>query len=408
MIWTLSSAWQRWRVRVRPYWLQKPCRVVLLLAVVGAAAPAGAAEFAMAPTQNAVGQLGHYVVRKGEVLADIARRFDVGYTELVAANPGVDPWIPQPGTEITIPALYILPAVPHQGIVVNLGDYRLFYFPGGGRVFTYPLGLGVIGWQTPLGTTRIVVKEPHPIWYPPASMRAVEPDLPRMVPAGPANPLGNYALHLGWPRVLIHGTDKPDGVGRNVSHGCIHLYPEDIEQLFSLVRVGTPVRTIDEPAAAAWIDDQLYLAVHPSPKQVQQIDLEQPVSPDSEHGVTALVQIVAGRYQGVVDWRAVAEIAAARTGLPIRIADRSAYVAQPQPQPPFADAGPGTAARRDDTRQADDPAAIVGPDAVPSEDPPQTANPDAAQSPAQAAQSFDRAMEQIERAERSVDRGTDQ
>lgn len=377
------------------------------------AVPAAAAEFSIAPGQTVVGQLGHYVIRRGEVLADVARRFDVGYTELVAANPGVDAWIPRPGTEVTIPALYILPAVPHEGIVVNLGQYRLFYFPrGGGQVFTYPLGLGVIGWQTPLGTTRIVEKEPHPTWYPPASMRRVEPDLPLVVGPGPNNPLGEYALHLGWPRVLIHGTDKPDGIGRNVSHGCIHLYPEDIAQLFSLARIGMPVRAIDEPASAAWIGDQLYLSVHPSDKQVQQIDLEQPVSPEPDRGVAELVRIVAGRYEGAVDWNAVARIASERTGMPIRIADRSALIGRqetPQPQQPYAAVpAPAPLQRRDDADQAYGPAGIVGPDAVQADDPRQSRDVDPARSPTEAEQSFDRAMQRLDRAERATRTDSDQ
>jgi L,D-transpeptidase ErfK/SrfK len=350
--------------------------------VLVAATPLAAAEFTLAPGQHVVGELSSYVIKKGEVLADIARRFDVGYTELVAANPGVDPWIPPAGTKITIPSLYLLPAVPREGIVVNLADYRLFYFPrGGNRVLTYPLGLGVIGWATPLGTTRIAAKEPHPVWYPPDSMRKVEPDLPKIVPAGPHNPLGDYALHLGWPRVLIHGTDKPDGIGRNVSHGCIHLYPEDIAQLFSLVSVGTPVRTIDEPAAAAWIGSQLFLAVHPSAKQVQQIDLEQPVSPDPEQGVNALIRAVAGADEGIVDWPAVERAAAARTGMPIRVANRSASVAQepapsdaatpPVPVPPMPEppAAPMRDLAGDVPPPADPPAPAPLPDPAPPRDP---------------------------------------
>jgi L,D-transpeptidase ErfK/SrfK len=382
-------------------------RALLPTALLIAASSASAAEFPITPGQTVVGQLGHYVIKRGEVLADIARRFDVGYTELVAANPGVDPWIPRPGTEITIPSLYILPAVPHAGVVVNLGDYRLFYFPpGGGQVFTYPLGLGVIGWQTPLGTTRIVYKEPHPIWYPPESMRRVEPDLPKMVPAGPANPLGNYALHLGWPRVLIHGTDKPDGVGRNVSHGCIHLYPEDIEQLFSLVRVGTPVRTIEEPASAAWIGGQLYLAVHPSAKQVQQIDLEQPVSLEPEHGAAALVRIVAGPAAAIVDWSAVARVAQERTGMPIRVADRSAYVAQaPAPERPAAPRDLAGAIPSGAYVPAAAPPAAAEPTTAA---PPQYPYADPARSPVQAQQSYDRAMQMYDQAERGGRTDSDQ
>lgn len=396
---TLSSLWRRirWCALPRRHWrLFCASAAVLPLTLT---LPAAAAEFSIAPGQTVVGQLGHYVIKQGEVLADIARRFDVGYTELVTANPGVDPWIPRPGTEITIPSLYILPAVPHEGIIVNLGDYRLFYFPrGGGEVLTYPLGLGVIGWATPLGTTRIVMKEPHPVWYPPESMRRVEPDLPRMVPAGPDNPLGDYALHLGWPRVLIHGTDKPDGIGRNVSHGCIHMYPEDIAQLFSRVSVGTSVRAIDEPAAAAWIGDDLYLAVHPSAKQVQQIDLEQPVASDPERGVAGLVRIVAGPYQGNVDWAAVARIAQERTGMPTRVAARSAYVAQapsPPPAPPTRDMG------------GDIPAADAAIQTQRSDAPPYP-YADPARSADAAAQSTDRMRQVYDSAERDARAEADQ
>ncbi|HTV89660.1 MAG TPA: L,D-transpeptidase family protein [Stellaceae bacterium] len=332
MMWTLSGRWQRGRffTESRGWRYLLPS---LLAIAVSAVLPARATEFALSPGQTVVGQLQHYVIRKGEVFGDIARRFDVGYTELVEANPGVDPWIAPPGTQIVIPSLYVLPAVPHRGIVLNLGQYRLFYFPpGGDTVYTYPVGLGVIGWNTPMGETRIVRKEPHPVWIPPASMRRVEPDLPAIVPAGPDNPLGDYALHLGWPRVLIHGTDRPDGVGRNVSHGCVHLYPEDIAQLFHMVHVGTPVRTLNDPAVAAWAGNQLYLMVHPSQKQVQQVDIDQPVTADPAAGVRRLVELVAGQYAGAVDWGAVDRAAAERTDMPVVVANRSAYVAEaPQP-----------------------------------------------------------------------------
>jgi len=244
------------------------------------------ADFALAPAQTAVGELRQYVIQQGDVFPDIARRFDVGYTALVAANPGVDPWVPGVGRTITIPSIYILPDAPHQGIVLNLAQWRLYYFPpGGGRVETHPLGLGVIGKTTPIGTTRIVRKEPNPTWSPPHSIRAERPELPATVPPGPDNPLGAFALRLGWPSYLIHGTNKPDGVGRNVSHGCIRLLPEDIARLFAAVTVGTPVRTVDQPVTAGWIGDGLYVQVYPSKSQTEEIDIEQPVTPEPALGV---------------------------------------------------------------------------------------------------------------------------
>ncbi len=298
--------------------------IVLLMTLV--AMPAAAAEYALAPGQKVIGDLGRYVIRQGDVFPDIARRFDVGYTALVAANPGVDPWVPPVGHAITIPSLYILPDAPPRGIVINLAQWRLFYFPpGGDRVVTYPLGLGVIGRTTPLGATRVVRKEPNPTWYPPASIRAESPDLPAAIPPGPDNPLGDFALHLGWKNYLLHGTNKPDGVGRNVSHGCIRLYPEDIAKLFASVGVGTPVLTVNQPVSATWIGDGLYVEVFPSKAQTEDIDLERPVTPEPAVGVRELVRAVAGPYADMVDWDAVEQAANQRTGMPVRVGGKSAF-----------------------------------------------------------------------------------
>jgi L,D-transpeptidase ErfK/SrfK len=288
------------------------------------AVPAAAAEYELAPGQKAVGELRRYVVRQGDVFPDIARHFDVGYTELAAANPGIDPWSPGVGREIVIPSLHILPDAPRQGVVINLAQWRLFYFsPGGDRVVTFPLGLGVIGKKTPLGVTQVMSKEPNPTWYPPPSIRAERPELPAAIPPGPANPLGAFALHLGWKNYLLHGTNKPDGVGRNVSHGCIRLYPEDIQWLFDAVGVGTPVRTVDQQASAGWQGDRLYVQVYPSKPQVEAIDTEQPVPADPAQGADALVNAVAGRYADFVDWGTVHRAARERTGMSVLVADRS-------------------------------------------------------------------------------------
>lgn len=193
--------------------------------------PVSASSFALAAGQTTVGALGVYVTQAEDTLLDIARSNDFGYTQLVAANRGIDPWLPGSGQRVTLPAFYILPDAPRLGIVINLVAQRLFYYPPDAPIVeTYPIGVGVRGWATPLGLTRVAAKEAHPTWYPPPSIHAAELDLPKVVPPGPDNPLGNYALRLGWPSYLLHGTNKPDGVGRNVSHGCIRLYPEDIER----------------------------------------------------------------------------------------------------------------------------------------------------------------------------------
>jgi L,D-transpeptidase ErfK/SrfK len=346
MISALSMSWRRRRLRVPPRFLHCLVRLTAALSAV-AAPPVAAAEFAVAPGQTAVGDLVPYVVKTGDLFPDIARRFDVGYTELVAANPGVDPWAPGAGRTVTIPGLFILPNAPHQGIVINLAQSRLFYFPpGGDRVETYPLGIGMIGKTTPLGMTRVTYKEPNPTWYPPPSIHAEKPELPAFVPPGPDNPLGAFALHLGWRNYLIHGTNKPDGVGRNVSHGCIRLYPEDIEELFGAVGVGTPVRTVDQPATAGRIGDRLYLAVYPSKTQIDEIDTERPVTYDPAEGVPAVVSAAAGRYADSVDWTAVDRAAQQRTGMPVTVADTSAYAgdaAYPyarQPAQPYDNRGP--------------------------------------------------------------------
>ena len=287
------------------------------------AASAAAAEYALAPGETVIGILGDYVVRDGDNLADIARRFDIGYTEMLAANPGVDPWSPGVGRRLTIPSLFILPDAPRRGIVINLAERRLYYFPPDGkRVVTYPIGIGAIGFTTPLSTTTVVRKEPNPTWVPPPSIRAENPDLPAAIAPGPDNPLGAFALRLGWKNYLIHGTNKPDGIGRNVSHGCIHLYPEDIEQLFGSAAVGTPVRAIEQPAAAAWIGIGLYVEVHPSKEQADAIDTEQAAAPEPLEGLRQIVQAVAGDYADAVDWGAVDTAVLRRTGLPVEVAMR--------------------------------------------------------------------------------------
>ena len=335
MIWALSEGKARGRCLFR---LSSAAILLISALVISALAlqPAAADEYPLAPGQKVVGQIREYVVQPGEGLNDIARKFDVGYTALAAANPGVDQFRPGAGRRLIIPSLYILPDAPRQGIVMNLGQYRLFYFPpGGDRVFTYPIGIGVIGWKTPLGATKVVRKETNPTWYPPPSIRAQHAaegeDLPAIVPPGPDNPLGSYALYLGWPKFLIHDTNKPDGVGRNVSHGCIHLYPDDITQLFPMTGVGTSVRAVIEPVTAGWRGDELLVSVFPSQSQVEEIDIDHPVHPEPAQGVDSLVRTQAGSLVDLVDWGTVRRAASQRNGVAVGVGGRAAVASNRAP-----------------------------------------------------------------------------
>jgi L,D-transpeptidase ErfK/SrfK len=289
----------------------------IAIIVIGFAAPAFAAEFPLMRDQATIGAVDAYKAQASDNLLDVARRYDLGYVNFIAANPGVDPWSPGAGRAVAVPNFYILPDGPRVGIVINLAERRLFYFPPGGKtVETYPAGVGVEDGATPLGVTSIVRKEPGPVWVPPPSIRAERPELPAFIGPGPDDPLGDYALRTGWTNILIHGTNKPDSVGRNVSHGCFHLYPEDIERLFQEVHVGTPVRVISQAVEAAWIDGRLYVEVHPSKDQADQIDYNEPVTPALPPDLVSRVEAVAGDRVGEIDWDALKRAGYAATGLP--------------------------------------------------------------------------------------------
>jgi len=230
-------------------------------------------EFLLVPGSDVVGEMQVIRARYEDTFIDIARAYDLGYDELVQANPGVDPWLPGAGTPVLLPTRFILPEGPREGIVLNVGAKRIFYFPKPAageqrRVTTHPVGIGREGWATPIGTTKVVSKVKDPVWTVPASIRKEHAEagdpLPARVPAGPDNPLGAYALRLGFPSYLIHGTNKPSGIGMRVSHGCVQLFPEDIESLFSQVPVGTPVRIVNQPQLLGWHEGNLYLEAHPA------------------------------------------------------------------------------------------------------------------------------------------------
>jgi L,D-transpeptidase ErfK/SrfK len=263
----------------------------------------------------------HYKVQPGDTLYKIARRFDLGIVEVMAANPGVDTWLPKEGASLVLPTMHVLPTPTPEGIVINLAELRLFYFHDAHTVMTFPIGIGKEGWQTPTGTTTIAKKRVHPSWTPPDSIRAEKPDLPKNIPAGPDNPLGDYALNLGWSKYLIHGTNKPAGIGRRSSHGCIRMYPEDISQLFNAVKVGTDVTIIDTPYKTGWRNDTLFLKVTPTQQQADAILQHRQASLPLSAGLyEAVMQNV--RSTDVIDWTAVQKATTGIRGIPVAIARR--------------------------------------------------------------------------------------
>jgi L,D-transpeptidase ErfK/SrfK len=223
------------------------------------------------PDQSVVGEPQIVFTNETDTFSDLAREYGLGYDELIAANPGVDPWLPGKNTPILLPTQYVLPETPRKGVILNIASKRLFYYPPveeGQRVavMTYPIGIGRVGWETPLGDTTVIAKTTNPSWYVPWSVQQEHKEkgdpLPPVVPPGPDNPLGAYVLKLQMPGYLIHGTNQPYGVGMRVSHGCIRLYPENIELLYSMVEIGESVTIVNEPFLVGRLNGELYLESH--------------------------------------------------------------------------------------------------------------------------------------------------
>jgi len=212
-----------------------------------------------------IGRQKDYLIKADESLPEIARRYDIGFGAITAANPGVDPFVPDPGHRIVLPTEWILPDAPiRNGIVINIAEMRLFLFSHDRPeiVTTFPIGIGDQGTETPVGMFTVIEKIRNPAWYVPESIRKEQPDLPAVVPPGPDNPMGSHALRLSKRTVLIHGTNRPWGIGSRVSHGCIRLYQEDIAELFGMIRRGAPVAIVNQPVKAAERGGRVYLQVH--------------------------------------------------------------------------------------------------------------------------------------------------
>jgi len=301
---------------------------------------------AVASEQEVLGDVQVLLARHENTLVQVAREFNLGYDELRLANPGVDIWLPGEGTPIVLPTMTVIPAVPREGIVLNLPSMRLMYFAEptaengtdaeaspAHDITSHPIGIGREGWATPTGTATVTQKARDPVWYPPASVRAEHAELgdplPSIVEPGPDNPLGAFALGLSMPGYLIHGTNMPAGVGMRVSHGCIRLYPEDIEALFEEIPSGLPVNIIDEPVLAGWRDGKLYLEAH-TPLAEDERDM----IVQARHAIEAAFQRASVKPVPV-DAKLVTRIVAEARGIPYPILepelDVDAYLAEARP-----------------------------------------------------------------------------
>ncbi len=293
------------------------CRFLALGAVLAAAFPATRA-YAVSPAM--IGEVAIHRTTADDSLLDLARQYDVGYVAMIAANPVLDPWVPGAGKDIQLPTAHLLPDAPHEGIVINIAEMRLYYYPvKDGVPETYPIGLGEEGSETPSGSTRIMRKMANPTWYRTKNEIAAKPWAPKIVPPGPENPLGAYALYLGWPSYLIHGTDDWRGVGRRDSRGCIRMYPEDIQKLFGEVKIGTKVTVVNQPVKLAWSGDRLYLEVHPTPAQADQLEIDNLSDFEDPVGVTKTIMAAAKDAASRLDWAAIRQAAKDRNGIPVAI-----------------------------------------------------------------------------------------
>ena len=287
---------------------------------------------------NIIGSIKTIKAEHEDTLLDIARRHGLGYEDIVKANPGLDIWIPGKDSDVLLPTKYILPNVRREGLVLNLAEYRMYYFPVPKKnekpiVITYPISIGRMDWDTPLGETRITAKAKNPSWYPPESIRAeheAEGDfLPRIVPPGPDNPLGEYAMRLDIPGYLIHGTNRPAGVGMRVTHGCIRMYPEDIFFLYNELKIGTPVRIINEPIKLGWDERKLFLEVHnslDSKREVNKSFLYENDNPPKKHNLTILTEkiiaVTEENNRDAIDWQMAETILVDPSGIPVIIGSK--------------------------------------------------------------------------------------
>lgn len=271
-----------------------------------------------------IGDTIDYRAKYEDTFVYLARDYNLGFVEMRAANPTIDPWLPGAGTKIVLPTRHILPDAPHKGVVINLPEMRLYAYVNGDEAPTsFPIGIGREGLDTPLGKTTVVRKAKGPIWTPTARMRREKPELPPVMGPGPENPMGTHALYLGFPLVAIHGTNRAFGIGRRISSGCIRLYPEDIISLYNMIPVGTPVNVVNQPIKLAWIGDELFLEAHPEVEQaIRMEETGEIVSAKLTNSDMERIIKAAGPNKDRLRWSMIRTAIKERRGYPIAIARR--------------------------------------------------------------------------------------
>ena len=321
-------------------WLRRATGGWVVAAVVSLPFPApaaGAGALRTVPTESVVGNIELYDARYEDSLLDVARRFGLGIDELRLANPDVSLWLPDKGTSIRLPSRFVLPSSVRRGVVINVPEMRLYYYPEDGNgVHTWPISIGRVGYETPLGKTKVARKKVGPTWYPTESIReehAARGDaLPRAVEPGPDNPLGSHAIYLGFPTYLIHGTNRPFSIGMRVSHGCVRLYPEHIVELYDLVSPGTPVAIVHQRVKAGWLGGELFLEVHPN-RDVSEVDAR----PSMTDVVKSIIRATPEEGERpLIDWTLVEQALTTADGIPVAVGKRAdgSNLADERPPPP--------------------------------------------------------------------------
>ena len=272
------------------------------------------------PGEDVVGEvMTVQIARHEDTLNQYAQAYGFGFRELMAANPGINPWVPGEGRKVLMPGEFILPPGERVGVVINLAEQRLYYYqPDGRTLVTFPVGIGREDWQTPQVSTTVTKIVKDPTWTPPASIRrehaAMGDPLPAVVPPGPANPLGPWAVRLAAPGYLIHGSNKELGVGMRVSHGCMRLYNDDIAEFARLVKPGTPVRIIDVPVKVGWKGGAMFVEVHEALEEKRSHHVPEEAVADAIAVANRLA-----RQPAEIDWLEAKAAAVQRSGLPMRV-----------------------------------------------------------------------------------------
>lgn len=272
--------------------------------------------------KNYIGEMAEHKAIYEDTLIHLSRKYELGFIQLRAANPDLDPWIPGKDVKIVLPTQHLLPDAPRKSVVINLPEMRVYIYMNKDEApVTFPIGIGREGLATPIGKTTVVRKTKDPIWRPTDRMRKEKPELPAVVYPGPDNPMGTHALYLGWSTYAIHGTNKPYGIGRPVSSGCIRMYPEHITQFFDMVPVGTTINVVNQPIKVEWIDNEMYLEAHPDIEQGLMMEqtgkFEHQKLSDND---MRLIIRKAGPYKELLDWAKIRTAVRERKGYPIKIA----------------------------------------------------------------------------------------